>query len=483
MSLETGRRAAPKPPGATPVPTPGGPRGRRGSHRARPGSPTCDDEVVDEGVDEVEAPAADGAAPASPAPAPFVISRVRRRRQGSVVAGVTGGVADHLGVDVLRVRLVFVLLVAASGAGFLAYAALWLFCPIEPRGLAREVPPGERRQGLALATLGVGLAFALSAMGGQLSGWVTIPLGVVLAGVALVWREADTDGGARRSRWLGGGRLGLLRALAGALLVTAGIAAFLLGNIDLDQVQFGLLAALATLAGVVVLTVPWWLRLVRELGAERTERIRGQAHADIAAHLHDSVLQTLALIQKQAGEDPAGREVRRLARSQERELRAWLYGPPGGDTGHPAGATDATLVATLAAAAGEVEDDYGVRVAPVVVGDAPLDPDTAALVAAAREAMVNAAKHAGVDEIDVYAEVEPETIEIFVRDRGCGFDPDAVPDDRRGLAGSVRDRMSRHGGRVRLRSTPGEGTEVGLVLPRARRGSPVNVPTSQEETR
>ena len=305
------------------------------------------------------------------------------------------------------------LLVAASGAGFLAYAALWLFCPIEPRGVRREVPPASAARASRSPRSGVGLAFVLSALGGQLSGWVTIPLGVVLAGVALVWREADTGTGSpppdRRARWLGG-RLGLLRALAGALLVTAGIAAFLLGNIDLDQVQFGLLAALATLAGVVVLTVPWWLRLVRELGAERTERIRGQARADIAAHLHDSVLQTLALIQKQAGEDASGREVRRLARSQERELRAWLYGPPGGDTGHPAAATDATLAATLAAAAGEVEDDYGVRVAPVVVGDAPLDPDTAALVAAAREAMVNAAKHAGVDEIDVYAEVEPETV-------------------------------------------------------------------------
>ncbi|WP_433783625.1 sensor histidine kinase [Actinomycetospora sp. CA-101289] len=414
-------------------------------------------------------------APVAPVPPPVPAApgppRIRRRRQGAVVAGVAGGVADHLGVDVFRVRLVFVVLVAAGGAGFLAYAGLWLFCPIEPRGVRRDVPPRERQQGLALVTLGVGLAFALSALGGQLSGWVIGPLGVALAGVALVWREADTTATppVGRSRWLAGRRLGLLRALAGALLVAAGLATFLLGNVDVTQVQFGLLAALATLAGVVVLTVPWWLRLVRELGAERRERIRGQERADIAAHLHDSVLQTLALIQKQAGEDASGREVRRLARSQERELRAWLYGPPGGDTGRAAGPADGTFAVALAGAAGEVEDAYGVRVAPVVVGDAPADPDTTALVAAAREAMVNAAKHAGVDEIDVYAEVEPETVEVFVRDRGCGFDPDAVPDDRRGLAGSVRDRMSRHGGRVRLRTAPGEGTEVGLVLPRRRR--------------
>nr|WP_243742059.1 ATP-binding protein [Actinomycetospora succinea] len=414
--------------------------------------------------------------------------RIRRRRQGAVIAGVTGGVADHLGVDVLRVRLVFVLLVAAAGAGFVAYAGLWLFCPIEPRGVRRDVPPRERRQGLGLATLGVLLAFILSGLGGQLSGWVIGPLVVVVIGVALVWREADTGGAAVegetgwRARWLVGRRLGLLRLLAGALLVTMGIAVFLLGNVDLGQVQFGVLAALATLAGVVVITVPWWMRLVRELGTERRERIRGQERADIAAHLHDSVLQTLALIQKQAGEDVAGREVRRLARSQERELRAWLYGPPGGDAGRPAGSTDATLAAALATAAGEVEDDYGVRVAPVVVGDTELDPNTTALVAAAREAMVNAAKHAGVDEIDVYVEVEPDVVEVFVRDRGRGFDPDAVPEDRRGLAGSVRDRMTRHGGRVRLRTAPGEGTEVGLVLPRSRRGTPAPA-TAQEESR
>ncbi|MHC1562318.1 PspC domain-containing protein [Actinomycetospora sp. C-140] len=448
-------------------------------------------------VDEVTRAAPGAETPEAPAtsenpaagPPPVVVRRIRRRRQGSVIAGVTGGVADHLGVDILRVRLVFVLLVAAAGAGFAVYAGLWLFCPIEPRGVERRVPPRERRQGLGLATLGVLLAVVLSGLGGQLSGWVVGPLGVVLVGVALVWREADT-GSARpagdtgwRSRWLAGRRLGLLRLLAGAILVALGIAAFLLGNVDLSQVQFGLLAALATLAGVAVLTVPWWMHLVRELGVERRERIREQERADIAAHLHDSVLQTLALIQKQAGEDGAGRDVRRLARSQERELRAWLYGPPGGDAGHPAGPGDATLAAALASTAGEVEDDYGIRVAPVVVGDTALDPDTTALVAAAREAMVNAAKHAGVDEIDVYAEVETDTVEVYVRDRGCGFDPDAVADDRRGLAGSVRDRMTRHGGRVRLRSTAGEGTEVGLVLPRRRGATTPATAASEEEAR
>jgi signal transduction histidine kinase len=259
---------------------------------------------------------------------------------------------------------------------------------------------------------------------------------------------------------------------------------FLLGRLDIGAVQFGLLAATATLVGVVVLTVPWWMRLARELTAERRERIRSEERAEIAAHLHDSVLQTLALIQRhtESGDDgsSAVREVRRLARRQERELREWLYG----EREHPAGpeeavddpATTRSFAAALRAAAGEVEDAFAVTVAPVVVGDAAHDPRTTALVAAAREAMVNAAKHAGVDEISVYAEVEdPEgsgdpaagTLAVFVRDRGCGFDPDTVPPDRHGLADSVRARVERQGGTVRVRTAPGEGTEVALTLPRA----------------
>ena len=221
------------------------------------------------------------------------------------------------------------------------------------------------------------------------------------------------------------------------------------------------------------------MRLARELTAERRERIRSEERAEIAAHLHDSVLQTLALIQRhtESGDDESAavREVRRLARRQERELREWLYG----ERERPAGPEDAVedpehrcFAAALRAAAGEVEDAFAVTVAPVVVGDAGHDPRTVALVAAAREAMVNAAKHAGVEEISVYAEVDdpgdaPGTVAVFVRDRGCGFDPDTVPDDRHGLADSIRARVERQGGTVRVRTTPGEGTEVALTLPRA----------------
>ncbi len=173
----------------------------------------------------------------------------------------------------------------------------------------------------------------------------------------------------------------------------------------------------------------------------------------MAAHLHDSVLQTLALIQKQA-DDP--RMVATLARAQERDLRSWLYDDPG-RTAH-------TLAAALRTAAAEVEDSHGVPVELVTVGDRPLGPELEALAMAAREAMVNAAKHSGTDQVDVFAEAMPDGVEVFVRDRGRGFDPSQVPLDRLGVRGSIVDRMRRHGGEAVVRSEPGEGTEIRLAL-------------------
>ncbi|HJT02647.1 MAG TPA: ATP-binding protein, partial [Pseudonocardiaceae bacterium] len=186
----------------------------------------------------------------------------------------------------------------------------------------------------------------------------------------------------------------------------------------------------------------------------------------IAAHLHDSVLQTLALIQQQSD---SAREVRRLARGQERELRSWLYGPQGYGQPQTNGAAQ-TFAATLHAAAGEVEDTYAVSMHVVVVGDCSLDEPLPALVQASREAMVNAAKHAGVSEVSVYAEVEPAQVHVFIRDRGVGFDPATVAADRHGLADSIHGRMQRHGGTVTLRTAPGEGTEVQLAIARRKGG-------------
>jgi signal transduction histidine kinase len=217
-------------------------------------------------------------------------------------------------------------------------------------------------------------------------------------------------------------------------------------------------AGLLGVAGLGVVIGPWVHRLGTDLAAERAERVRSQERADVAAHLHDSVLQTLALIQKNASDGPT---VARLARAQERDLRAWLYA---GESTVPGRGGD-TVAAGLRAAAAEVEDTHGIAVDVVVVGDGALTEAARPAVAAAREAMVNAAKHARVDRVDVYAEVTPGRLEVFVRDRGVGFDPAAVPADRHGLAHSIIDRMSRHGGTADVRSTPGEGTEVRLSLP------------------
>lgn len=396
------------------------------------------------------------------------MSRLQRPRSGRVVGGVAVGVGEHLGVPVLWVRAVFAALAGLGGAGVLVYGLLWVFVPETQPG-SGSGPPGrkEQQQGYGLVALGLGLALASVMLGGTWSSWITAPLGVALVGAAVVWREADET---QRRRWrtgagavFGGGRIALLRVLAGAGLVVAGIALFLLGQVNLGQVQFGLLAVLATLVGVAVLTVPWWLRLMRALGDERRARIRTTERAEIAAHLHDSVLQTLALIQQQAD---SGREVRRLARGQERELRGWLYGPQGYGRAGGDDATPTRLSDALSTTAGEVEDIYAVSVQTVVVGDCPADEAMAPLVQASREAIVNAAKHAGVAEISVYAEVEPVQVTVFVRDRGAGFDPDVVGEDRHGLADSIRGRMERHGGTVTLRTAPGEGTEMQLAMPR-----------------
>ena len=200
---------------------------------------------------------------------------------------------------------------------------------------------------------------------------------------------------------------------------------------------------------------PWVFRLASDLTAERAERVRTQERADLAAHLHDSVLQTLALIQKNANDGPT---VARLARSQERDLRSWLYAGEATD--------ERTVASALRGVAAEVEDAHGVSVEVVTVGDCPMSEALRPVVNATREAVTNAAKHAGTGQVDVYAEITDAAVDVFVRDRGQGFDPDTIAEDRYGVRNSIIDRMDRHGGSADVRSTPGEGTEVRLHLPR-----------------
>ncbi len=375
--------------------------------------------------------------------------RVRRRVGGRVLGGVAGGVADHTGFSVLHVRLVFVVLAALGGAGVVGYGLLWICCP--PGTDTVPASKEERRVGwLLIGLCGGALALEGAVASGTPAAYL-VPLLVVAVGAAVVWREFDVTA-TRTARMLVWTRI-----TGGATLVLTGLVVMVVDRTDLAGLGTALVAALATLAGVVLLTVPLWMRLVQALGAERAARIRTAEREEIASHLHDSVLQTLALIQKRSG-DPE--QVQRLARSQERELRRYLFGDPA--------AAAVSFAALLAAAAAEVEDGYGIDVDVVTVGDAPLGADferESALVQAAREALVNAAKHAEVKRVDVYSEVAPDRIEVFVRDRGVGFDRDAVADDRQGLTRSIEARVRRRGGEVRVKSAPGAGTEVSMVMP------------------
>ncbi len=359
------------------------------------------------------------------------------------------GVARHLDVPPLAVRAVFVVLAGFGGAGILAYAALWAFVPLQRSdAVASGQQRRDRGQAVALLVVALGVVLLLAQLNVGGGTAVVIPLLVAGAGVALIWRRMDEGSRAAGNR-------GWLLLLGGGVLVLAGLIAFLAASGQLGPARQALVTIVVIVVGLVLVTAPWWWRLAGELTAERRERIRTQERAEVAAHLHDSVLQTLALIQRHVD---SPREVARLARGQERELRSWLYG------GRPDPAV--RFAAAIQAAAAEVEDSYAVAVEAVVVGDCALDSGSGAVVQAAREALINAARHAGVEEVSLYAEVEPARLAVYVRDRGVGFDPATVPADRQGLRGSIEGRMRRHGGTATVRSATGSGTEVELVIDR-----------------
>jgi signal transduction histidine kinase len=389
-------------------------------------------------------------------------------------------------VQVAALRAVVVLLAVGSlPAVALLYAVAWAFMPPEsdleadeagrPRpgapsgGLVIDGRPADLVDGLAVLAIVAGAVLLLGQFTSWLPGQVVAPAVLATVGAGLAW-----GWGGRSRAGSAVGSAGSRRERLRPLFLAVGISLVLLGGLatlaavgDLNSIGRSAAGAAVFTAGAVLLLGPWMVRLARNLTDERRQRIRSEERSEVAAHLHDGVLQTLALIQKRAGDDKA---VRSLARRQERELRSWLYGArasgglPGERNGDAAAATIATL---LRQELDDVEDRYGVRLDAVLVGDAALDDAGRALVAAGREAALNAARHAGVDTVDVYLEVEPDRVSLFVRDRGRGFDPAAVPPDRRGVADSIEARVRRHGGTAEVRSAPGEGAEVELSVPRA----------------
>jgi signal transduction histidine kinase len=299
-------------------------------------------------------------------------------------------------------------------------------------------------------------------------GWL---IAIIAGGVGIIWHLADPDRRRRWTRdmpsapWMGAffdasdRRSYVWRLIGGGALVIVGIIGIIavFGSVSgagFGAIVSGVLFAMVALFGVTLSIAPLLWRMFGQLRAEREGRIREAERAELAAMVHDQVLHTLALIQRNAGDVKA---VQRLARGQERSLRNWLY--------KPTGSASETLSAAIEQAAAEVEDTYAIVVEAVVVGDARVDDDVAALVAAAREALVNAARHAKVETVSIYAEVEPDELNIFVRDRGQGFVLDEVVEDRHGVRGSIIGRMARHGGTAEIRTEPGEGTEVRLKLP------------------
>jgi signal transduction histidine kinase len=397
---------------------------------------------------------------------------IRRTSDARVLAGVCGGISRATGIDVTIVRIGAVLVSLAAGFPVLIYALAWLIVPLdeETSNIFSRALSDRRGIRLVISVVPVVIVtqFIVSALHIGFIGIISWPVFLAAGLTILIWRNAsehervwiDQDlvpmlsvGSDGSSRW----KL-VLRAGAGVLLAAGGIMVLILGHTTTTALR-PLGGALLVIAAIVVIFGPWWLTLARDLMSERQARALAEERAQMAAHVHDSVLQTLALIQRSA-DDP--RHVVRLARAQERELRAWLF------EGRAPGtiSEDAT---TLSQGVGllqrQVEADHGITVQVVLVGDCALTDGLRALLDAAREATVNAAKWSGAPQVSLYAEVEPAAVTLFVRDRGRGFDPAHVPGDRQGIAQSITARMVRHGGAAAIRSAPGEGAEVELTMP------------------
>jgi len=392
------------------------------------------------------------------------IAPLRRASSGRMLGGVARGVAEHLRVGVWPVRLTFVALTFVSGAGVLAYVILWALVPLDDVGSREDAESSassrrrssERSVLLVLGAAGIVLGGLLLASLAGLDLTRFVPLAIAAAGAALIWLRADEDQRDRLRTGVGRvapRRAGALQVMLGVVLVVVGLMAFGLGGVGIGQAGTLIAAIAVVVLGIALVASPFALRLWRERDAERRARIRSEERAEIAAQVHDSVLQSLALIQKNSSD--AGK-VARIARAQERDLRRWLY--------PPTTVSASSLRSALEDLAAEVEDTYGVLVDVVCVGDTPASERMNALLQATREAMSNAARHSGADIVSVYAEMSERGVTVHIRDRGRGFDVAEIASDRMGVRESILGRLERHGGHATVSSEPGEGTRIELVM-------------------
>lgn len=378
-----------------------------------------------------------------------------------MVGGVARGMAGHLHVDVWWVRGAFVVLAFIGGSGFLGYAILWALVPLDSKS---RTPSAERpvtvdgRSAessllLVLGATGVVLgALLLASIMGMDVGTLW-PLVVAGLGAALIWLRADEGQRERLRSGVERRRSGPLQIGLGAVLVLVGLVAFGVGGVGLGQAGALLAAVIVVVVGIALVASPFALRLWRERDAERRARIRSEERAEIAAQVHDSVLQTLNLIQRNASDAPA---VSRIARAQERDLRRWLYPDPS-----PLSSSFRVALEEMAA---DVEDTYGVRVDVVCVGDVVSNEPLSALLQATREAMANAGRHSGAEAVSVYSEMTEAEVTVHIRDRGVGFVVGEVPADRMGVRESILGRIERYGGKASVTSEIGKGTRVELVM-------------------
>jgi signal transduction histidine kinase/phage shock protein PspC (stress-responsive transcriptional regulator) len=389
-----------------------------------------------------------------------------RSTEERALSGVAGGIAKRLSVDAVLVRLAFVVLTLGGGFGALAYVVLWAVLPEGDESQSmRRTPAPPVNQLLALTCFVLGALLILRDVGLWFGDAIVWPLALSGLGAGTIFIRGG--GNERWNRMAGRfgdrpidlitGRLSPARIGAGALLILAGMILVLNASNVVSAATSFIVPVVVTLAGVTLIFGPWLWNLAQQLADERRERIRTEERADLAAHLHDSVLQTLALIQR----TDSPQKVAALARVQERELRSWLYGRSGSGSD--------SLRSAAEGLAERIEAMHEAKVEVVVVGDAPMDEGTEAVIAACGEALANAAKHSGAASVSLYIEVEPAQISAYVRDQGAGFDVESVPPDRRGIADSIVGRLARNGGSATVRTSPSGGTEVQMILPRAER--------------
>ena len=379
----------------------------------------------------------------------------------ALMGGVCAGIATHLGVNVWLVRAIFVGLLFLNGVGALAYALAIALIPAgnpassqlaAPTRLAAQLNQLQSKDGRDQATTifsGVVLLALAAILVAWSRGWLEsnayLPLLIIGCGAALAWSQAEEVMHTPRSM------AAIARLAAGLALAVLGVLIWLSDHTDMSGMLIGAFAALVMLSVVALVLAPLWLGVIRQLSQTQAAQARASERADIAAHLHDSVLQTLTLLRAQA-DDP--QRVAALALSQERELRAWLYGD-----NHP---TNENLRSEVESVSREIEQLYGVPVDSVIVGDTPATAKTRVLTSALREALANAVRH-GKPPISLYVEVSGQEVEAYVRDHGAGFDLETINPDRHGVRDSIIGRMQRHGGSATIRARE-PGTEVCLRL-------------------